>query len=247
MLGTMCLEVEDDEGRHRRVADVGERDADARTKRLPRDQRPAFGVARRLVGIGDASRHQRAHERADRGEGPHRVEAGGAEEGLADRWAEAEPAPHREPIEPDHPTSPIERSEIDHPRGAGREHHSLPGPQHEASAEEAGEPCRDEVDDAGGRRHQRPHHDHRAAPAQVGEVTGYRAPGERREGERANRDPDGEVARIERPADEARDHGQHRPDRGEREQRDDEQPGEGRVRRAPHYFTAARRRGARRA
>src|SRR5205823_6991094 len=81
--GPVCLEVEDDERRHRRVADVRERDAHAWAQRLARDEGSVLGRFRRRVRIGYARGDQRADERADRGEDPDGVETGRVVEGLA--------------------------------------------------------------------------------------------------------------------------------------------------------------------
>src|SRR5207253_10964977 len=65
-LPILGLEVEDDERRHRRVAHVRQGDADARAKRLARDEGSVLGRLGDGVRIRDARGDQRAHERADR-------------------------------------------------------------------------------------------------------------------------------------------------------------------------------------
>src|SRR5207244_4192596 len=98
---SLRVEVEDDERRHRRVADGGEGKRGAGADRLARDQWPAVAgpPPRARIGVGDREGDDGAERRRRRRERPDGVEARYPKQEVADRWPEAQPAPDGQSVE----------------------------------------------------------------------------------------------------------------------------------------------------
>ena len=110
-------QVQDEEAGHRAVADVGERERDARGDDRRGMQRPRRRVARARPAraVGDAPRDERAEQRPDRGERPDRVVAAAPSSRLADDRPDGQPAPDRQAEEPDRLAAPRLGREVDDP------------------------------------------------------------------------------------------------------------------------------------
>ena len=103
------VEVEDDEGGDRRVADRGE--GERRRRAGPPRGRSAAGARARRSGSGRKGSGRRKaitapDQRRRAGEDPDQRVAGGVQEQLADQRADAEPGPDGEAVEADHPAAP---------------------------------------------------------------------------------------------------------------------------------------------
>ncbi len=101
--------------------------------------------------------------------------AGGVEEQLADQRPDAQPGPDRQPVEADHPAAPLGRGDVDDPGRAGGEDRALAGAEDQAGADQAGDPERQQVEEAGDGDEDRAEQHGRLAAAAVGEATGERA------------------------------------------------------------------------
>ena len=144
------VEEEHEEGGDRGEADDAEREHRARPQRLARDQRrrspvPAAGVKR--SGIRIAIRAPSSGRPG--GERPDELEARRVQQQLADRGAEAEAAPDRQPVEADQPAAALGRREVDDPGRARGEDHALAGAEEQPGDDQARHAGGDEVQEAG--------------------------------------------------------------------------------------------------
>ena len=229
------VQVQDQERRHGGEADRAEREPEPGEQRLAGDQVVAPERLRlaRSERLRDPQRDQGAQERRRQRERPDHLEARGAQDQLADRRPQRQPAPDREPVEADDPAAPLRRREVDDPGRAGGVDHALAGAQEEPRDDQARHARRARSRARWrSRSGARPTITTRRRPRRSARcpASGRQArPGDR---ERAGDDPDRDVARADRALDVARDDRQRRPDREQAEAGDDEDPGEGRASRA---------------
>ena len=246
----MGAEVEHHEAGQGGIAEVGERQGEPRPPRRAREQRKALVRAppQPAGRLRQAQRDQGTRERERGGQHPDGVVPRPRAQHLPDQGAERQPAPHRQPEHPQREPAVADGGEIDGPGGAGGVERSLAHPHDEPREDQARDAAGEQVQDPSEGHHEGAHDEHDLAAAVVGEAPGQGPAENRRDRERPHHDPHGEVARVQRSADEQGEHRQGRSDRHESQQAGREQTPEGPqlgAPRAQRHAPGAQRVGAR--